>query len=169
MNHSNDENSIPVKVAISKDDSEETIDMLKDKIKEKEDLYVRVMAEFENYRKRMEREGEQKKRQGKKELVLELLEIIDNLERACNASVDDFHALKEGIQAIYQQFIDVLKKHKVVSIEAVGREFNPRFHEAMGSIETADYPPNTVGEEIRKGYLIENELLRPSLVQVVKS
>ena len=154
---------------MSEHESEETIQGLKEKIKEKEDHYLRIMADFDNYRKRMERDVEAIRREGEKELILELLEVIDNMERALFSEGGDPDSLKEGVRGIYQQFVDILKRHGVVPLEATGMEFDPRIHEAISTMESQHLPTGTIGEELRKGYMIEEELLRPSLVRVVKN
>ena len=147
----------------------ETNEALKDMIKEKEDHYLRVMADFDNYRKRMEKDIESKKREGEKELVLELLEIVDNLERALGPEAGDPNSFKEGIRVIYQQLVDILKKHGAFPFKSIGGEFDPRFHEAIGSMESDEFPSGIIGEELRRGYFFKENLLRPSLVRVVKN
>jgi len=139
---------------------------LEEQVKEKENLYLRALADFANYRKRVEREKEKSGKQIRKALLLDFLEIVDNLELAIDYEGEDIVSLKAGIRAIYEQFLDILKRNGVVSLESVGKEFDPRFHEAMSSIETDEFSSGIVSLELRKGYMMEEELLRPSRVQV---
>ena len=141
---------------------------LEQQVKEKETLYLRALADFDNYRKRMERENEKSGKQIRKALLLGFLEIVDNLERAIDYEGDDIDSLKAGVRAIYDQLIDILKINGVVSLESVGKKFDPNFHEAVGSIETEKFSSGTVSLELRKGYLMEDVLLRPSRVQVAR-
>lgn len=164
-----DTNNISSKVEVLEQESEETIKELKEKIEEKEGLYLRTLADFDNYRKRMEKEVEIKGRQREEELILELLDEVDNLERAQSAGGDDLRSFKNGIRAIYQNLMKILKKRGVVPIKSIGEEFDPRLHEAVGSMKSENFPPGIIGEEIRKGYLMEDGLLRASLVWVVKN
>jgi len=137
-------------------------------LKEKENLYLQTLADFQNYRKRVNQEKEKDKKQAKKYLLLEFLEIVDNLERAIDSRGNDHSSFKEGVQAIYRQILDLLKKNGVVAIESTGKEFDPRFHEAVGAIESNDFSSGVIGMEIKRGYLMEDDLIRPSRVLVVK-
>ena len=141
---------------------------LEEQVKEKENLYLRALADFDNYRKRVEREKEKSGKQIRKALLLDFLEIVDNLERGIDYEGEDIGSLKAGVRAIYEQLLETLKKNGVVSLESLGKKFDPRFHEAVGSIETEKVSSGTVSLELRKGYLMEDELLRPSRVQVAR-
>ena len=151
--------------------TEESNTLLKDlgeKLKEKEDLYLRTLADFDNYRRRVEREKEKSNQRTKKDLLREFLEIVDNLERAVDYEGEGSSSLKEGVRAIYQQVLDIFKRNGVTPLESIGKDFDPRFHEAVGSVESEDFPSGVVALELKKGYLMGDELLRPSRVQVVK-
>lgn len=163
------ENQIPIDEG--QEEAQASSNLLKDleeQVKEKEDLYLRTLADFDNYRKRAEREKQESRKQTKKALLLDFLEIVDNLERAIDYEGEDIASLKEGVQAIYQQVLDIFKRNGVVSLESVGKKFDPRYHEAVGGIESEGFPSGAVGVELSKGYLIGDELLRPSRVRVVK-
>ena len=141
---------------------------LEEQVKVKENLYLRALADFDNYRKRVEREKEKSRKQIRKALLLDFLEIVDNLERAIDYEGEDTDSLQAGVRAIYEQVLDILKRNGVVSLESEGKKFDPHFHEAVGSIETEKFSSGTVSLELRKGSLMENELLRPSRVQVAR-
>ena len=153
------------------DEARTSADRLKDleeQVKEKEDLYLRALADLDNYRKRADREIKEVERATKKAILQELLEVVDNLERAIGSENKDAVSVKEGVRAIHRQMLTLLKKYGVVQIESLGKEFDPRYHEAAGMMESERFPSGTVGSELRKGYLMGEDLLRPSHVLVVK-
>ncbi|HKJ04348.1 MAG TPA: nucleotide exchange factor GrpE [Geopsychrobacteraceae bacterium] len=136
-----------------------------------QDLYLRTLADMENLRKRSQREKEDLAKFGNEMILREILPVRDNLERAVEHAVLDESAtgLLEGVKMTLDQFGKVLEKFHVVSVEAVGQVFDPALHQAMGQIETEEHPPNTVAQEMQKGYLLNDRLLRPSLVMVAKA
>ena len=129
------------------------------------DLWVRVRADFDNYRKRIEREREEERGRAGSALVRDLLPIADNLERALagGPSGDPF---RDGILLVLRQFTDCLGKAGLEPIEALGTPFDPVYHEAVATEPTGRFEPNRVLEEVRKGYLFMGRVLRPSLVRV---
>ncbi len=141
-------------------------------IKEYEDLLKRKQAEFENYRKRILKEGEENKRYATSELVLDIITIMDNFDRAVDAakSTNDFDGLIKGIIMIEKQFKDLLeKKYGVKKIEAVGKEFDPTYHDAIMVEESEKYEEDTVVEDFLKGYIMHDRIIRPSKVKVAKA
>lgn len=139
--------------------------------KENYDRYLRQVAELENFRKRAGRERDDAIRFANEALVKDLLPVVDNLERAVAHSKDGGNGkpLVEGVEMVLKAFFDILAKHGVVPIAAVGRPFDPEKHEAMAQIESGTHEPNTVVEEYHKGYLLRDRLLRPALVSVAKT
>ncbi len=136
------------------------------------DLYLRERAERENFRKRMQREKEDLARFANENLLRELLPIFDNLERAVSHSANGQEGgagLLEGVSLTLDQFQKVLEKFGVVPVTAVGQPFDPAWHEAMGQVESDEHPPNTVVQEMQKGYILNDRLLRPALVLVAKA
>jgi len=136
------------------------------------DQYVRACADLENYRKRAQREKEDLSRFANENLLREFLPVLDNLERAVeHASTDegDAQGLLEGVRMTMDQFRKALGKFGVTPIEALGKPFDSAVHEAMGQLESADEPPNTVAQELQKGYLLNDRLLRPALVMVTRA
>ncbi len=141
-----------------------------EEIKELKDKYLRVVAEAENMKKRLEREKREFLEYANENLLKDLLPVIDNIERAIehaneDANVKDFI---KGVEMTLNNFIKILEKYNVKSINALNEEFNPTYHEAMAIKETEEHPPNTVVEELQKGYMYKERLLRPSLVTVAK-
>ncbi len=137
---------------------------------ELKDKWLRAAAELENFKKRSLREREEMIRQAQESLVREFLPILDNLQRAlAHADNQDGAAgLVEGIKMIERQFSSTLERLGVTPIEALHRAFDPGHHEAMIQVESDDYEPNTVVEELEKGYLWHDRLLRPAKVAVSK-
>jgi molecular chaperone GrpE len=135
------------------------------------DRYLRQTAELENFKKRVNRERDEAIRFANEALVKELLPIVDNLERAVAHSKGGGNGkpLVEGVELVLRGLFDILAKHGVVQISAIGQPFDPQKHEAMAQVEHSTYEPNTVVEEYHKGYLLRDRLLRPALVSVAKA
>lgn len=136
------------------------------------DLYLRERAEMENLRKRHQRDREEALRFANDRLLREMIPVLDNLERAVNhAGQGDAgnQSLLEGVNMTINQFRKALEDFGVKAISAIGSEFNPNLHQAMGHIESTEQAPNTVVTEFQKGYLLHDRLLRPSLVMVAKA
>lgn len=134
------------------------------------DRLLRLHAEFENYKKRAARERSEFVRFANEGLLLELLPVVDSLEHAAvtTRSGIDAQGLAEGLDVIRRLFQATLEKAAVKSIEVLGYEFDPNFHQAVAQVESTDGRDNIVVEEIRKGYLLEGRLLRPAMVKVSK-
>jgi molecular chaperone GrpE len=136
------------------------------------DLYLRERADLENARKRHQRDREEAIRFANDRLLKEMIPVLDNLERAvghCEQGTDDSQGLLEGVNMTISQFRKVLEAFGIKPINAVGEEFDPNLHQAMGHLESKDQAPNTVVSEFQKGYLLHDRLLRPSLVMVAKA
>jgi molecular chaperone GrpE len=134
------------------------------------DLYLRERAELESYRKRMQREKEDLARFANENLLREMLPILDNLERAvAHAEQEQEGGLLEGVQMTLEQFRKTLERLGVVPVAAIGQPFSPDFHEAMGQLESSDQAPNTIVQEMQKGYTLNDRLLRPALVMIAKA
>jgi len=132
------------------------------------DKFVRERADLENYRKRVQREKEELLKYGNESLILEILPVIDNMERALAHAAEEPHvAVIEGIRLTHAMLLSALKKFGVTPIETTpGSLFNPAFHQAMHQVESMELPSNTVVEELQRGYLINDRLLRAALVSV---
>lgn len=145
--------------------SDEEVDRLKREVETLRDQSLRTLADFDNYRKRTERERREEKKYAAVEVLREMVGIVDNLERALSAdgSLDD---LKQGVEMILRQMEDTLRRSGVERIEATGREFDPAFHEAVSRVEDPELDEPHVVEEFQTGYLVHDRLLRPSIVKV---
>lgn len=129
--------------------------------------FLRLHADFENFRKRAEREREETVLRANASLVKNLLPILDNLERALAVRESNGgEALREGIVLIHRQLIDELRREGLDIVEAEGRSFDPNVHEAVATDRSGEQPANKVVEEMQRGYLFRNRLLRPALVKV---
>lgn len=135
------------------------------------DKYLRALAEAENFRRRARLEREREVEQAKARLLEALLSIVDNFERALESarSADTHEPVLEGVAMIYRQLQQLLEREGVQPIEAVGRPFDPNFHEAVAQEPTDAQEPGTVLEELQKGYLLKSSVLRPSRVKVAES
>jgi molecular chaperone GrpE len=134
------------------------------------DHYLRARADLDNFRKRAQREKEDLVKFSNETILRELLPVIDNLERALqHAAVDGEKGLLQGVELTLGQFSKVLEKFNVVAIEPLGELFDSARHEAMGQIESAEQPQNTIVQLLQKGYLLNDRLLRPALVLIAKA
>ena len=139
--------------------------------KSRDDLQQRLLlaqAEFENYRKRSQKEQDQERQYRSLPIVRDLLPVMDNLRRALDASTSAQAAdkLVEGVRMVVQQFEDILGKHSIMPIPAVGQPFNPTLHEALTQAPSADHPPMTVLMEVERGYQLFERIVRPAKVIV---
>jgi len=133
------------------------------------DRWLRKSAEFDNYRKRIERERREQGDQAVTALLLELLRIVDDFDRALTAEVDDSGAsYRKGVELIHAKLNDLLRKHGVRPIDAVGADFDPNLHQAVVQEETSGHRDGEVMSELQKGYMIGDRLLRPAMVKVAK-
>ncbi len=131
--------------------------------------HLRALADFENYRRRMERDIELKKRESMESLICELLSVLDNFERALSAGVNNVQSLKQGVDLIYRQLVAVLENHGLRSYSCVGEKFDPRRAEAVGFVECKVAEDNNrVLEELVRGYEISGRVIRPARVKVGK-
>jgi molecular chaperone GrpE len=129
--------------------------------------YLRLYADFENYRKRVNKDKEELIRYGNESLLYELLPAIDNLELAMkHASGDVNSGLVQGVEVTLKELQRTLEKFGLLRIEARGKQFDPAVHHAMSQVERTDMPENMVAEEFRAGYRYRDKVLRPSLVAV---
>lgn len=129
------------------------------------DRWQRLMAEFDNYRKRSEKEKADSYDYAVSNTVAEMLPIIDNFERALKVESSD-KALYAGVEMIYKQIMGVLEKLHVTPIEAIGKEFDPNFHNAIMHIDDESLGENIIAEELQKGYVFKEKVIRHSLVKV---
>ena len=135
------------------------------------DRFLRASAEFDNFKKRSSREMEEFRKFANQSLIKEMLSVVDNLELAMN-STNDHKAidkdLLQGLEMTHKEILKVFEKFNVKPIDAKDQPFDPEFHEAVMQEETSDSPKNTVINELQRGYMIHDRLLRPSMVVVAK-
>jgi molecular chaperone GrpE len=142
------------------------------KAEEKHDRLLRVTAEFENYKKRAERDINDFRKFANESLIKDILPIVDNLERALEISDGDDEktsdSMREGVEMTLKGLLNTLKKYGVVPIESLEKPFDPNFHQAVMQEESETRPDNTVSQELQKGYMMQDRLLRPAMVVVSK-
>ena len=141
------------------------IESQKAELEEKDDRYKRIMAEFENYKKRNSKERELMYDSIIAEIISSFLPIIDNMEKAVAAETKD-EEYKKGVELMLQQFKDVLASKGVKEIETVGKTFDPELHEAVSSVIDENLGEKEIKQEYRKGYMIGNRVIRHSMVIV---
>jgi molecular chaperone GrpE len=136
-----------------------------------QDKYLRLAAEFENYKRRAQRDQNDSIRFGNESLLKNLLPIIDNLERAIQFAkdADTSGALLEGVELTHKQFLETVGKLGVRQISSQGNTFDPAIHQAVAQVESENAEPNTVVEEFQKGYFLHDRILRPAMVSVAKA
>ena len=140
----------------------------KAKADEHYDHLLRLQAEFDNYRKRTQKEKTDLIKYASERLVAELLPVLDNFERAASVaeSNPDFAAYSQGVDMILRQMQSALSKEGLKAMEAIGQPFDPNLHEAVLRVESEEHPENTVIEELQKGYYLKEKVLRPCMVKV---
>jgi molecular chaperone GrpE len=141
---------------------------LEAKIKEMENRYLRLYADFENFRRRTRQEMEAAEKYRAQSLVSDLLPALDNFERALKIETENEQAksILQGMEMVYRSVLDALKKEGVEAIEAIGKPFDPHLHQAVMQVEDSNYEPNTVVEEFQKGYKLKDRVIRPAMVKV---
>jgi len=158
-----------VKIVDHLKEMETRLESVEQEAKEAHDRFLRVSAEFENYKKRSAREIDEFRKFANESLIREMLTVVDNLERALNSSNNDNQAnshIAEGVDMTLKEILKVFEKFNVKPIEALGKPFDPNFHQAAMREETNERPENTVLNELEKGYMIHDRLLRPAMVVV---
>ena len=143
----------------------DTILLQKQQLEERDDRLKRLMAEFDNFKKRSSKEREGLYNSLVSDIFTSLLPVIDNLEKAVEAKTED-EGYKKGVELVLKQFKDVLTSNGVTEIETIGKTFDPELHEAITSVVDEKLGPQEIKEEYRKGYMIGNKVIRHSLVVV---
>lgn len=135
------------------------------------DKYLRLAAEFENYKRRAQRDQGDTVRFANEKLLKDLIPTVDNLERAlqCSKEQSDNEGFLQGVELTYKQFLDTLEKCGVTQVTSVGDPFDPAKHQAVGQVESSTIPENCVVDEYQKGYFLQDRILRPAMVTVAKA
>ncbi len=163
------EETVEVEAKTPESETEDEVARLTSELEDIRDLVRRKHAEFENYRKRIERERSEFVNHAAAELVNDILPVLDNLERALDApdtGTDD--RFREGIEIVRRQFRDILRRAGLNEVEALGMDFDPHVHEAVGRVETTDHREGEILEVYQKGYFFKDRMLRPALVNVAQ-
>ena len=152
------------------DSPAEQIQKLLSEKQELMDTLVRRQADFENYRKRVEKERNQDRHRGVELLIERMLPVLDAFDRALAGQADSANSeYRKGFELIHRQIKDLLSKQGLVRMETAGKEFNPHFHHAVERVETSDYAEGVIIDELQPGYLFHDRVLRPAMVRVATS
>ncbi|MFC2638777.1 MAG: nucleotide exchange factor GrpE [Mitsuokella sp.] len=138
-------------------------------LKEKEDRVLRLQADFENFRRRVSKERIELADVVKQDFLKDMLPLVDNFERAMAAEKTDGEAFQKGVEMIYTQFGEILKKNGLEPIETEGRKFDPNFHQAVMRVADPELEDERIVKELQRGYTAHGRVLRPSMVQVVSN
>jgi molecular chaperone GrpE len=147
---------------------EREIERLKEELRREHDTVLRALADFDNYRRRVERDRASAARSGKRDVILSLLEVLDGFDRALHHIGDAPSSVAQGVQAIHRNLLGVLERHGVTRFDSVGELFDPRFHDAIGTVDSDEVESGRVAEELQSGYRWEDEVLRPARVRVAQ-
>ena len=146
-----------------------TMDEARAEISDLSERLLRLQADFENFRKRAQREKDEARQFANQSLIEKQLPILDNFEMALAAAKDADPALRDGVQMIYDQLLGILRDSGVETIDATGEGFDPNLHEAISQQETTEAEPGTVVEQVQRGYRLHERLVRPARVVVAKA
>lgn len=145
------------------------VDGLNKDLQEKKDRLLRLQADFDNFRRRSAKEREEISAVVTQNFCKDMLPLLDNFERAMAAETKDVEAFQKGVEMIFTQFQEILKKNGLEHIEAIGQKFDPNFHQAVMRVEDPEKEDDTVAQELQKGYMVKGRVIRPSMVQVVSN
>lgn len=150
---------------------EKDIASLEASLEAEKDRFIRLSAEFDNYRKRKQREIDEFKKFANETVFKQFLPVVDNLERAMNSAenTQDLNMLLEGVKLTHKEILKVFQTFNVQQVEAENHLFDPNFHQAVTQKETDEVPENTVTDVLQTGYLLHDRLIRPAMVVVSKS
>ena len=154
-------------------DTAAELENLKAELNAKDDRFIRLQADFDNFRKRTAREQADIAAVVEQAFLKDLLPLLDNLSRAAeaaeNAEQNDVETLRKGIEMIKQETVAVMGKHGLEPIEALDKPFDPNFHQAVGTVKDDSKADGTVAAEFQRGYIARGRVIRPSMVQVVNN
>lgn len=176
QNSDNHEEVVPEILDAETNEESDEITNLKQEIKrikkEKEadyDRMLRIQAEFDNYKRRSQKEKNIERKYKSQEMASELLPVIDNFERALQVEEsDDAASILKGVEMVYNQMIEAFKSQNIEVIETVGQEFDPNLHHAVMQVEDEEVESNIIVEELQKGYILEDRVIRAAMVKVNK-
>lgn len=146
---------------------EDELVSMKEQVEESENKYLKLYAEFENFKRRNRQEAELNSKYKDQKFAENLLPVIDNLERALaiDGTDESFTALNKGVEMVYKNLVETLEKHDIKAIDALNQPFDPNFHQAVMT-EATDSESDIVIEEFQKGYILKDRVIRPTMVKV---
>lgn len=152
----------------SVDPKDEEIQQLQLKANENEEKYLRLYAEFENYKRRIQKENETNKKYQSQRVLTDILPTIDNIERALQieGSDESFKSLQKGVQMVHESLLRALQENGLEEIESEGQSFDPNVHQAVVQDDNPEYESGVITQELQKGYKLKDRVLRPSMVKV---
>ncbi|MDP5273065.1 nucleotide exchange factor GrpE [Chengkuizengella axinellae] len=164
INEAEEEQIVEDKILMDKSE----VDELKKSAQESQQKVLRTQADFDNFRRRTRTEKEEYLKYASKGLIEQLLPVIDNFERAITSSKEtkDFDSLIKGIEMVFDQMKQAFENEDLKPIEAVGQPFNPEYHQAIMQVESEEHEEGIVVEEVQKGYILKDKVLRPAMVKV---
>jgi len=149
-------------------ESTSEVERLKEELRQEHDTLLRSLADFDNYRRRVERDRLSAARSGKRDIIIQLLDVLDDFDRALSHLDDAPSAVSQGVRALHRKIEKVLEAQGVTPFNSAGESFNPQFHEALGTTKNDDVEPGVVAEELQRGYRWGDEVLRPARVRVAE-
>ncbi len=144
------------------------VKLLQNEVNALKDKFLRNQAELENFKRRTQEERMKERKYAQQYILMKLIDLNDNFNRALNSNDGDYNSLKEGLSLIMSQLNSILEDESVKKIESVGKEFDPNFHQAVMTSNEADLEDDIVAEEFQTGYMYKDRVLRPSMVKVNK-
>ena len=163
----NDEASKNADTAENEVDLQAELERLTAEVKEKSDKALRLQADFENFRRRTSKEKDELAAVVTQGVMKDMLPLLDNFERAMAAETTDMETFQKGVEMIFTQFQEVLKKNGLEHIETEGKKFDPNFHQAVMRVQNDELEDDDIAQELQKGYMVKGRVIRPSMVQVV--
>jgi molecular chaperone GrpE len=144
------------------------LERLRDELRQRNDTYLRALADFDNFRKRVDRERVAAVRRGKREVILAFIHTLDSFDRALEHANDDSRPIVEGVRSIYRELMRQLEVQGIIRFGSRGEIFDPRLHEAVASVESDELAPGMIVSELQAGYRWDDEVLRPARVTVAR-
>lgn len=150
------------------EEEKDTVELLEEKLEKEENKYLKLYAEFENYKRRSREEAERTNKYKNQSLATDLLSVLDNLERALQETGDSesFESLHKGVEMVYKDFLNKLEANGITQIQALDEQFDPNYHQAVMAESKDGVEAGIVIEELQKGYLLKDRVIRPSMVKV---
>ncbi|NLK62202.1 MAG: nucleotide exchange factor GrpE [Fusobacteria bacterium] len=166
----NEENDIEILDSEEETSTENSEINMVEEVDKWKDAYIRQVADFENFRKRKDKEKEEYVKFASEKIIVKILEVVDNFERGISSSKNnsDFEGLLKGVELIFGQLQKLLSEEGVEEIESVNKEFNPYEHQAVMVENSEEFDNNIITQELQKGYKLKGKVIRPTMVKVCK-